>query len=120
MNKHKDVVIVLCKCQQFHKTFGIRTERLKNDHWKFTWAFPVSAIAAKREGYDRITIKGSLEYDLEYPGCPYCGTMGLVICNCSRLNCHIMNAETFICEWCRCSGTICEYSGEAINAGVDL
>lgn len=120
MSKSDDAVIVLCNCGQTHKKYGIRTERLNRDHWRFTWAFPVNTAAAKREGYDRTTIRGNLVIDWDYPGCPYCGERGFVICNCGHLSCYLHKNGLFTCEWCGNTGVLTDSRNLTIKAGMDL
>lgn len=101
--------IILCKCDK-EKTFGIRAEKIKND-WLKTWAFKISDKVAKNEGYDKVSINGSLISTDEYPGCPYCETHNLIICGqCQKMNCY-HGEKWFICHWCGNTGEI-----EAIEA----
>ncbi len=79
--------VILVKCNRHNRTFGIRVEKREND-WVSTWAFPIDEEKAKREGFDRNTIKGSLQATPEYPGCPYCRGFDLVQCGaCGKMSC---------------------------------
>ena len=96
-----EAVIVLCKCPTNHKTFGMRAEKIGNSHWNINWAFPIKDDAAKREGYDKSTIGGIIEYDALYPGCPYCSGSNFVLCGrCAHLCCNTFDNGLFTCEWC--------------------
>ena len=119
MNEQNEAVIVLCKCAEVHKTYGIRTERQSGDRWSFTWAFPIKEDSARREGYDKSFVKGVITYEENYPGCPYCGGRKWVVCSCGHLNCSVMKNGIFTCEWCGAQGMIGLYTGEAIAAGMD-
>lgn len=119
MNEFNEAVIVLAKCGRFHKIYGMRAEKISRDHWMITWAFPIKESSAKREGYDKTTIKGQIEFSEEYPGCPYCGGHHLTLCSCGHLGCTITNNGTYVCEWCGVTGQIGSYTGEAIVAGMD-
>jgi hypothetical protein len=80
--------VILAKCHKHNRTFGIRVELREND-WISTWAFPIDEAKAKREGFDRNKIKGSLRATPEYPGCPYCGGKDLVQCGgCEKMSCY--------------------------------
>ncbi len=120
MNDNKEAVIVLCKCGEVHKTFGIRAEKIQSNHWMFTWAFPIRDDSAKREGYDKSTVIGLIESTENYPGCPYCNQINFTVCNCGHISCTILRNGVFTCEWCGAQGTIGEYGGETIKAGNDL
>ena len=120
MNEFNEAVVVLAKCREGHKTYGIRTERTGNDRWLATWAFPIKESSAKREKYDKTSIKGDILFSKEYPGCPYCGGYGLTLCTCGHLSCTILENSVFTCEWCGAQGRIGDYTGEAITAGIDL
>jgi DNA-directed RNA polymerase subunit RPC12/RpoP len=107
--------IILAKCSKHNHTFGVRVEKREND-WVSTWAFPIDDKKAKREGFDRNEIKGSLLPTADYPGCPYCGEKVLVHCACGKMICYRENsqverksdkrleskrAETALhCHWC--------------------
>ena len=111
--------IVLCKCKESRKTYGVRVEKAQ-DGWNCTWAFPISAESANREGYDKTMLKGDLGKTPEYNGCPYCGTKVFVVCNsCKKLNCQIIKGETFTCEWCGSTGRLVDYDGDGIESGGD-
>jgi DNA-directed RNA polymerase subunit RPC12/RpoP len=94
--------VVLCKCEKQH-TFGIRVEKRSND-WFRTWAFKIDEKRIKREGFDKVVIKGSMANDPEYPGCPYCGGRGFFQCDCGRINCFKENEDKekweVTCNWC--------------------
>ena len=116
----KEAAVVLCKCGEVHKTYGIRAEKNGVDDWTFTWAFPIKEDSAIREGYDRSSVNGNITFADDYPGCPYCGGSKLTVCSCGHLNCTILKNNLFTCEWCGTQGTIGAYTGEMIVAGSDL
>lgn len=119
MSKVNEAVVILAKCGDHHKAYGMRVERAERDQWLVIWAFPIRESAAKRENYDKTTVKGAIAFADEYPGCPYCGRKELTLCSCGRLNCTIVNSGVFTCEWCGVRGQIGAYTGEAITAGMD-
>ena len=120
MNEQKEAVVVLCKCGEVHKTYGIRTEKTGHNNWMFTWAFPINETAAKHEGYDKTSVQGNISFSEEYPGCPYCRRSNWTVCSCGHLSCTVEKNGLFTCEWCGAQGKIGKYSGEAISAGMDL
>lgn len=120
MKEFNEAVVVLAKCAEGHKTYGIRTEKTGSHRWRLTWAFPIKESSAKREGYDKTSIGGQFEHAPEYPGCPYCGQRNFTVCTCGHVNCTILRNGVFTCEWCGRTGTIEDYSGQAIKAGDDL
>lgn len=119
MSKVNEAVIVLAKCGDRHKTYGMRVEKTGKDQWLVTWAFPIKESAAKREGYDKTTVRGSIVFSDDYPGCPYCGRKELTLCSCGHLNCTVTSNGVFTCEWCGTQGQLGAYTGEAITAGMD-
>lgn len=103
--------VILCKCDHKH-TFGIRVEKRGGD-WVRTWAFKIDEDKAKNEGYDRVEINGSFDPVDGYPGCPYCGEIGLVCCSCGKWNCASSLSEPdrhgneqFTCNWCGETGSV--------------
>ena len=121
MNEFTEALVVLSKCGEVHKTYGIRTEKKSVDSWAFTWAFPIRESSAKREGYDKSSIRGNIQCTEEYPGCPYCKQRNFIFCSGSgHINCYVVKGDTFTCEWCSMQGKLVDYTGEAIKAGTDL
>ena len=120
MNEQGEALVVLCRCGEVHKPYGIRAEKTAANRWSLTWAFPIKEAAAKREGYDRSSIGGEVFFSDEYPGCPYCGRRELTVCSCGHLNCTVVNNGVFTCEWCGSQGGLGDYNGGAIIAGMDL
>ena len=92
--------VILCKCSQNSKTFGIRVQKGYDGDWYRTWAFELKDKVAINEGYDKTTVTGGLLAVQDYPGCPYCSTKSFVICgNCKKMVCY--NNETALrCSWC--------------------
>lgn len=64
-------VVGLVKCPATKKLYGVRIDT-STETWKATWAFPVREDVAKREGYSENEFPPNIEYDIKYPGCPYC------------------------------------------------
>jgi transposase-like protein len=95
------VVIVIAKCISFRQNFGIRFEN-RNDHneWVGTWAFPIKESVAKKEGYNKNVITGSFTFSSEYPGCPYCKSVGLIKCSCNNIGCWDGETDTITCPSC--------------------
>ena len=119
MRNPNEAVVVLAKCGKGQKTYGMRVEKTGKDQWLVTWAFPIKDTAAKREGYDKATVEGTIEFSKEYPGCPYCGGKELTLCSCGHLNCTSVKNGLFTCAWCGTQGLLGAYTGEAIAAGMD-
>lgn len=120
MHEEQEAVVVLSKCGEVHRAYGIRAAKIRPQKWSFTWAFPIKEASAKREGYDKTSIGGEISFADEYPGCPYCGQRGFTVCSCGHLNCTVLKNGIFTCEWCGQQGTLEDYTGGAITAGMDL
>jgi hypothetical protein len=112
------VQIVLARCRRNHQPFGIRFEEKSPESWVGDWAFEVQEAWSRREGYDHGVIHGSFSFDQAYPGCPYCGSPGLVLCGCSKATCWDTDARVSVCAWCGQSG---EISGQVnrLSSGND-
>lgn len=74
-------------------------------------AFPIKEASAKREGYDKTTVKGQIEFTDEYPGCPYCGGHQLTVCSCGHIGCTHTSEGVYRCEWCGTTGQIGDLYG---------
>lgn len=95
-----EAAVILVKCSNGKRVYGIRTQKMSDGDWWRTWAFPVDEKRAKNEGYDETKVQGNLYHTEEYPGCPYCGTKNFVQCNkCKKISCW--HGETrMTCPWC--------------------
>lgn len=49
MYEEQEAVVVLCKCGEVHKIYGIRAAKIAPRKWSFTGAFPIKESSAKRE-----------------------------------------------------------------------
>jgi len=104
--KSKNAIVILAKCRKNKNTFGIRAEEKSRNFISFTWAFPIADSSAKREGYDQTGLSGSVEFDNDYPGCPYCKEANFVQCGkCKKLTCYAGD-RTFTCAWCGNQGEV--------------
>lgn len=120
MTEKIEAAVGICKCPKVHQTFGVRFQKRSSSQWDYTWAFPIKAASASREGYDKTRIVGNIDPTPEYPGCPFCGSRYFVICSCGKLNCNVFSDGDFICEWCGVHGTLTNYEGSGFSAGGDL
>lgn len=106
----KDVIeanVVMAKCKNSYKPFGIRIEKRKDNIWHCTWAFKLSEKAGSKEGYENNTISGQFHIEPEYPGCPDCGSLGWINCSkCGKLTCFSGEETHVRCAWCGMEGEI--------------
>lgn len=92
--------VILQKCTQTKKLFGIRVEELEDGEWYRTWAFPIDESRAGREGYQSTHIQSILPALRDYLGCPYCGSQRFFYdSNCKKISCF-HGEERFTCPWC--------------------
>jgi hypothetical protein len=122
--KRLNAKVVLCKCPKNHdgekasRLFGMRIEEQNRD-WIRTWAFKIDAEKAHREGFDDEVTRGTMQPSSDYPGCPYCGTMGIAQCECGKIFCATTGKTTLTCPWCGQTGEY--HSVDKINVqGGDL
>ena len=111
--------IALCKCSEGGRIFGVRFER-HGDGWMATWAFPIKKDGfAEREHYDSTRLTGTISWDPGYPGCPYCGSKGFIVCSCGALSCNDGRRKTFACGWCGLTGELEAYDGSGFDGDSD-
>ncbi|MCI7477039.1 MAG: hypothetical protein MSA77_02255 [Selenomonadales bacterium] len=121
MAKFIDAQIAICKCSKSHQPYAVRFEKWAGDDlWHYNWAFKMRKETAARERYDETKLAGHLSREDEYPGCPYCGCNGFVICECGKLNCFNQTNNEFKCEWCGMEGILGEYDGSGFASGGDI
>lgn len=95
-----EAIILLVKCSDCGKLFGIRMQKNKNNIWVCNWAFPINENIAKSEGYVNNTIEGKIQISKDYPGCPYCSALSFYKCICGKLNCWDGYSQNQNCSWC--------------------
>ena len=109
----KTASVILAKCNQEKKLYGIRIEK-REDDWVRTWAFALKEDMAQKEGFDKTNFTGNFYTDEEYPGCPYCGAKKCFVCGkCGKVNCYESGSRV-ICGWCGASGKASN-DGESID-----
>lgn len=100
VNKDREATVLVAKCKETNKPFGIRVEKKEDEKWHETWAFKIAEEAARREKYKEIKIaEGVFQLDPEFPGCPYCGSKRWFICSCGKIMCWNGEPE-LVCAWC--------------------
>jgi len=96
--------VILARCSQSGKSFGIRIEQ-RGREWVRTWAFPIDERKAAREGYSASSTSTLSGEDAAYPGCPYCGNKVIAMCVCNKISCvgggrDYGNYIELTCPWC--------------------
>jgi len=101
----KDAFAVMAMCEETKKPFGITVDP-RGGQYAFVWAFKISPLQAKREGYDKTHVHGAIVYDNDYNGCPYCGANAFYICNrCHKIICY-HGQEMVTCPNCGSSSRV--------------
>ena len=113
----KDAFVTMAMCEECKQPFGITVDKVSNGRYKFVWSFKINADKAHREGYDAPHVRGDVTEDVNYPGCPYCGTKRWYICNdCGTIVCH--HGQSFVtCPKCKTSGEITNVKAIDIKGG---
>ena len=78
---------VMAVCPEANKYYGITVDYIRENAYKFVWAFKIDKDKAQREGYASRCVHGSVELDTEYPGCPYCKSKQFIFCPCGAVIC---------------------------------
>ncbi len=101
INGRMDAAVLLQKCPKSKRLIGIRVQKMEDGDWWRTWAFPLRDEVAMGEGYGSAMMHGNYYSTGEFPGCPDCGAMSFVKCNCGKIACW--NGEKrMTCPWCGC------------------
>ncbi|GHO82275.1 TerY-C metal binding domain-containing protein [Dictyobacter formicarum] len=116
-----NVVIVVSRCAQQKKGFCIRLEEKVLGQWFADWAFTIQEQQVRREGYDSNEINGSILLDKDYPGCPYCESVSIVLCRaCDKVACYDGSNSKAICPWCGNHGEIIHERINSLRARGDI
>lgn len=100
MSQLPNVCIVLARCQQHKRMFGIRFEEKLPSQWTADWAFDIEENSAQREHYHQSEIKGRFDFDQAYPGCPLCEASSIFQCSCGKIACWDGQSQRVACPWC--------------------
>lgn len=107
---------VMAVCEETKKSFGITVDYVSRRRYRFVWAFKINKDKAHREGYDAKTVTGSVEFDPQYPGCPYCGSKRFFICNCGSMVCY-HGQRVVTCPECGSTGELAAVSEIDLRGG---
>ena len=96
---------VMAMCEKTKEPFGITVDP-REGCYAFSWAFKIKKEQAKREGYDKTHVRGSVMFDDGFNGCPHCGAKNFYICNrCGKVVCY-HGQEVGTCPNCGSSSTL--------------
>ena len=101
--------VILARCSQTQKLFGIRMEEKPSGIWEMDWAFKLDEERAQTEGYNNEPLNVKCDFSDDYPGCPYCERYGWVQCgNCGNLFCYDSRQDDISsdCPWCGDRGSV--------------
>jgi len=115
----REEMVVMAACQQTKFPFGI-TARKEGKDYVFYWAFKLSSSTAKREGFEKNKVRGSVCNAVEYPGCPHCGGDTWFQCGrCGKIVCMRSGQEIVRCPACGNEAGL-EYGENFDLSGGDL
>lgn len=103
IRNERQATVIMAKCKQSRKPFGIRVEKMPDNIWHCTWAFKLTEKAASNEGYGTELVSGQMGLADTYPGCPYCNSGGWFCCTCGKITCQ-GEERRVTCSWCGKSG----------------
>lgn len=107
---------VMAVCPETSKYYGITVDFLRENCYKFVWAFKIDKDKARREGYDSRRVHGGIELDAEFPGCPYCGSKKYIFCSCGAVVCW--HGKRFMtCPACGQKGLVSAVSSVSLRGG---
>jgi hypothetical protein len=112
-------VVVMARCNRENASFGIRFEEDAQKNWVGTWAFPVKISSGQREEYEKNSIKGSVSFTEDYPGCPYCKARNIVLCGtCKKVSCYNNSDIRTVCPHCKKSNIVSGHISQ-LDSGTD-
>lgn len=112
----KKAFAIMAMCEKTREPFGITIDPRKRGEYAAVWAFKIKKGQAKREGYDKTHVKGAVVTDVNFNGCPYCGTKDFVSCDCGCVACY-HGQKTFICPNCGASGIVVNATNINLSGG---
>ncbi|MDY4839080.1 MAG: TerY-C metal binding domain-containing protein [Lachnospiraceae bacterium] len=114
---NNDAFAIMAMCEETKEHFGITVNPVGGNHFVFTWAFRIKKDQAKREGYDQKQVKGSVSYDANFNGCPYCNANAFYICSrCKKVVCY-HGQESVTCPNCGSTSTVKQAESVDLSGG---
>lgn len=112
----RNAFVVLAMCNEAKKTYGITVDKF-SDKYSLIWAFKINKDKAHKEGFDSTSVNGQINIDINYPGCPYCGSKNFYVCgNCNSIVCY--HGENYVtCPACGFGGEIVQVSTVNLKGG---
>lgn len=84
----KNAFAIMAMCENKKEPFGITVDA-RDGGYAFVWAFKIKKEQAKREGYDKTHVRGAVDYDVDFNGCPHCGSKYFYIySSCGKVVCY--------------------------------
>lgn len=112
----KTAIVITPMCPRSHEVYGIRIEKRENT-WVRTWAFPIKAMVAEREGFQSKMDLSNMKADATFQGCPHCESKTLVQCgDCKKIYCYEGETES-TCPWCGNTGIISDGGWDSVAGG---
>lgn len=112
----KEAFVITAICSRTQRMYGITIDKIPSGH-SLIWAFPLTKKQASNEGFVSTSICGNIETDVNYPGCPHCGTKQFYVCNnCKSVVCY-HGEKQVKCPTCGQHGEIVRVDKIDLNAG---
>lgn len=98
-NSNLDRIISQCQCVLEKKNFDIYFYQKSPEYWL---ACDINLVHGhEQNAANKLSIRGSIDTDPSYPGCPHCGSRGIFKhVECGRLSCWIPKTSSATCAWC--------------------
>ncbi|MDD4390966.1 MAG: hypothetical protein PHW03_09285 [Eubacteriales bacterium] len=101
-----NMAILMGKCSQNGKTYGVCLKRQEKNFWLVEVAFKISDKSANREDGAMNKLEERFYLGNEYY-CPYCEAKQMVVCNvCGKPSCAREGQRDFACPHCKNKGII--------------
>lgn len=112
----KAAFVITAICSGNKKMYGITVDKVASGY-SLIWAFPLTKTQATNEGFEATTVSGNIDVDINYPGCPHCGSKQFYVCsNCQSVVCY-HGEERVVCPSCGASGNIIKVDKVDLKTG---
>lgn len=102
MSKYnKGAFVVMAQCGQTKECIGITFNPITPKYYRAMWSFKIRRDVATREHFNKTSVDGNIDFDMDFRGCPYCRSMSFYFCGkCGKMVCYDGKAETVTCPNC--------------------
>ena len=104
---NRDAFVVMAQCNKTKQCIGVTFNPINSRLYRIMWSFKIKEDTARKEKYDKKSVNGNIDVDVDFQGCPYCGAKQFYFCGkCGKMVCYDGVSEIATCPNCNNQSTL--------------